>query len=79
MFKKVWGRRWGMRLGSDIPKRGMNKKVPQTIDPAPFGGRFGGRALEMLFRYHNWYMIQGLGVEIFRFSEIRQLHLIRPR
>jgi hypothetical protein len=38
MFKKVWGRRWGMRLGSDIPKRGMNKKVPQTIDPAPFKG-----------------------------------------
>jgi hypothetical protein len=38
MFKKVWGRRWGMRLGSDIPKRGMNKKVLQTIDPAPFKG-----------------------------------------
>jgi hypothetical protein len=28
---------WGMRLGSDVPKRGTNKTVLQTLDLAFFG------------------------------------------
>jgi hypothetical protein len=30
-------------MGSDVPKRGTKKSVPQTLDPASFEGRFKGR------------------------------------
>jgi hypothetical protein len=62
-----------------VLKHGAKKTRPPNDRSGAVWGAIWRTRLEMLFRYHNWYMIQGLGVEIFRFSEIRQLHLIRPR
>jgi hypothetical protein len=44
MFKKVWGRRLvDAARERRLPNAARTKHVPQTLDPALFGGRFGGR------------------------------------
>jgi hypothetical protein len=46
---------WGTRLGSDVYQtRHEQNTSPQTLDPAPFGGRFGDVAGDALTSDKNF-------------------------